>query len=57
MTLDAGAIIPSGGSCTITVDVESAIVGAYLNDIPIDALQTTLGNSIAPADAALDVTP
>jgi uncharacterized repeat protein (TIGR01451 family) len=57
VTLDAGAIIPGGGSCTITVDVESALIGLYPNDIPIDALQTTLGNNTAPADAALDVTP
>ena len=57
VTLDAGAIIPGGGSCTITVDVESALIGLYANDIPIDAMQTTLGNNIAPADAALDVTP
>jgi hypothetical protein len=55
--LDAGATIPGSGSCTITVDVESAIAATYLNDIPVDALQTDLGNNIAPGDAALDVTP
>ncbi len=58
VTLDsAGASIPAGGSCTITVDVESAIVAAYPNDIPIDALQTDLGNNTAPGDATLLVTP
>ena len=39
------------------VDVESAIAGSYLNDIPVGALQTDLGTNVAPGDAALDVTP
>lgn len=57
VALDAGATIPGGGACTITVDVESAIAGSYLNDIPVGALQTDLGTNVAPGDAALDVTP
>jgi uncharacterized repeat protein (TIGR01451 family) len=58
VTLDSvGASIPAGGSCTITVDVESAFIAAYSNDIPADALQTDLGNNATPADATVIVTP
>jgi hypothetical protein len=54
---DIGSTIPAAGSCTITVDVESATPASYPNDIPAGALQTSDGSNTAPADATLDVTP
>jgi hypothetical protein len=58
VTLDpVGSSIPAVGSCTVTVDVESATASIYANDIPAGALQTNLGNNAAPGDASLTVTP
>jgi hypothetical protein len=57
VTLDGAAVIAPTGTCTITVDVVSAIPGSYANDIPAGALQTDSGTNAAPADATLDVTP
>ena len=47
--------IPPGG-CTVTVDVQSAIAGTYVNTIPIGALQTNFGSNVDPATATLQVT-
>ena len=49
-----GATIPSGG-CTITVDVTSNTAGTYTNTIPVDALQTDLGNNPVAASDDLNV--
>lgn len=55
VTLATGAVIPGGGSCTVTVDVESANDDVYNNLIPAGALQTDLGNSPFDASASLQV--
>jgi hypothetical protein len=58
VTLDnVGSTIPVAGSCTISVDVESATPASYPNDIPAGALQTDVGSNTASADATLNVTP
>jgi hypothetical protein len=58
VTLDVGAAIPAGGSCSITVDVTPTPPGSadYANSIPAGALQTDAGDSLASADATLTVT-
>ncbi|NVN99362.1 MAG: DUF11 domain-containing protein [Geobacteraceae bacterium] len=53
ITMNSGAVIPSGG-CTITVNVTSSTPGALVNNIPANALQTSVGNSSA-ASATLNV--
>jgi len=55
VTLPAGRIIPANGLCTLSVDVTSAMVGVYLNTLPIGALVTSNGNNPAPANATLTV--
>lgn len=55
LTLPAGRIIPANGSCTVSVDVTSTIVGNYVNTIPTGALVTSNGNNPAPAVATLVV--
>ncbi|MEZ5461140.1 S8 family serine peptidase [Dokdonella sp.] len=53
---DLAAEIPANGSCTITVDVQSATPGVYLNTIPAGALQTDTGSNTGAANASLTVT-
>lgn len=57
--LAAGAQIPAAGSCTVAVNVRSAVAGSYSNDIPVGALQTTsaagTGSNQAAASATLTV--
>lgn len=55
ITLPAGRTIPANGLCTVSVDVTSALVGVYVNTLPIDALMTSNGNNPAPASATLTV--
>jgi uncharacterized repeat protein (TIGR01451 family) len=55
--LDGAAVIPAGGTCTVTIDVTSATVGTFTNSIPAGSLQTTAGVNATSADAALKVTP
>jgi hypothetical protein len=55
VTLPAGRSIPANGSCTLSVDVTSAVVGTYLNTIPIGALVTSNGNNPTAANAILTV--
>jgi uncharacterized repeat protein (TIGR01451 family) len=51
-----GGTIPAGGTCTISVDVVSNIIGSYLNTIPVGALTTTLGvTNTVPATATLSL--
>jgi hypothetical protein len=54
-TLPAGRTIPANGLCTLTLDVTAALVGTYVNTLPIDALMTTNGNNPAPASDDLRV--
>ena len=56
-SLASGAQIPASGSCTVTVDVEAATAGSYVNTLAAGALQTDVGNNAAPASATLTVTP
>jgi hypothetical protein len=55
--LDGAAVIPAGGTCTVTIDVTSATVGTFTNSIPADSLHTVAGSNATSADATLDVTP
>jgi hypothetical protein len=56
VTLAAGAQIPAGGSCTVTVDVEvPATDGEFVNEIPAGGLQTDVGDNFSAANATLDV--
>lgn len=57
VTLDGVAVIPANGTCTVTVDVTSAIVGPFANSIPADSLHTIAGANATSADATLVVTP
>jgi hypothetical protein len=56
VTLTGGSI-PADGSCTVTVKVAALIAGSYFNSLAAGALQTSNGNSTAPAIATLAVTP
>ena len=55
LSLPAGRTIPANGSCTISVSVTSALVGNYVNVLPVNALQTSNGNNPAPAVALLTI--
>ncbi len=58
VTLSAGAIIPAGGSCTLTVVVTSSVLGMYTNTIPIGSLSTSVGfNFGSPAANLLVANP
>ena len=59
VTLPATRSIPGGapGTCTVTVDVTSAIEGAHLNTLGPNALRTTRGNNANTAFATLTVNP
>jgi len=53
----SGANIPAGGSCDITLSVQSATAGVYTASIPANALVTgPAGSNAAPASATLTVT-
>jgi hypothetical protein len=56
VTLASGAQIPAGGSCTVSIDVDAAVAGTYVDDIPADELQTSAGNNATAASASLTVT-
>ncbi len=53
LTLPAGFVIPANDSCTVTVDVSSAVAGTYVNTLAAGALQTDQGSSSSPASASL----
>ena len=59
VTLPATRSIPGGapGTCTVTVNVTSAIEGAHLNTLGPNALRTTRGNNANTAFATLTVNP
>ena len=50
----AGQFLPSG-SCIISLQVTSANAGTYTNIIPVDALQTDIGNNAAATSAQINV--
>ena len=53
----AAAIIPAGGSCSITMSVKSATAGSYANTIAANALSTaSAGGNSASASTSLTVT-
>jgi hypothetical protein len=53
----ANAIIPAQGSCTVSIDVQSATAGSYALNIAAADLSTgPAGANAAPASAALTVT-
>lgn len=51
--LQAGAVIPANGSCTIGVDVAAVTAGTLTNTIPTGGLVTDAGNNAAAATATL----
>lgn len=58
ITLSAGSTIPGGapGTCRVITNVTSATAGTYTNSIAVNALQTSNGNNVTPAIAALVIT-
>ncbi len=53
----SGANIPARGSCNISLNVKSAMTGAYVASVPSNALMTApAGGNSAPASATLTVT-
>jgi len=50
-----GGSIPSGNSCTLTVEVTAAGAGTFQNSLAAGALKTSNGNNGAPAVATLTV--
>jgi len=50
-----GGTIPANGSCKVTAAVTAAVGGNYINSLAAGALQTSNGNSAAPAIATLTV--
>jgi uncharacterized membrane protein len=57
VTLHAGATIPAGASCSITVQVTTNTAGDYTDVIPPGSLVTSTGNNVAAASASLHVLP
>jgi len=54
-SLDAGAQIPANGTCTVSVDLQSAAAGVYVNTLPAGALQTDAGSNGAAAQDSVVV--
>jgi len=57
VNIAAGASIPAGGSCTVTVNVTAPVAGTYINTLLANALETNKGNNLLPAVATLTVIP
>ena len=57
ITLASAAQIPANGSCTVKVNVTSAVQGSYANSIPAGGLATNDGSNASAANASLTVTP
>jgi uncharacterized repeat protein (TIGR01451 family) len=57
VTLPAGRTIPANGSCTLTVDVTTALGGSYSNILLAGALVTTNGSNAGPAVVTSTVAP
>lgn len=57
VSLPAGTTIPGGapGTCTVAVNVTSAVVGTHTNTLVAGALVTSNGNNPAPATATLTI--
>ncbi|MCG8090719.1 MAG: hypothetical protein AB2767_17135 [Candidatus Thiodiazotropha taylori] len=57
LTYLSGATIPANGGCSISVDVTSVALATHTNTIPINGLQTDIGNNIVATSSDLTVTP
>ncbi|MET0029466.1 MAG: IPTL-CTERM sorting domain-containing protein [Candidatus Thiodiazotropha sp.] len=57
LTYLSGAPIPASGSCSISVDVTSVTLATLTNTIPVNGLQTTIGNNNVPTSSNLIVQP
>ena len=53
LVLSSGALIPPGGSCTITSVVTSSAIGLYPNTIAVGGLNTSVGFNAGPAASSL----
>jgi hypothetical protein len=55
VSLSAGSTIPGGapGTCRVIANVTAATAGSYTNTIAVNALQTSDGNNLVPANASL----
>ncbi|MCG8487589.1 MAG: hypothetical protein MI756_08985 [Chromatiales bacterium] len=57
LTYLSGAPIPANGGCSISVQVTSEALAIHTNTIPINGLQTDIGNNIVASSSDLTVTP
>jgi hypothetical protein len=57
LTYQSGAVIPANGGCSISVQVTSVALATHTNTIPINGLQTDIGNNIVATSSDLSVTP
>jgi len=53
VTFASGGTIPASGNCTLTANVTASAAGSYINNIPVGALKTDLGNNAVAAKATL----
>lgn len=53
--LNAGAQIPPDGTCTLSVSVTAASSGRYVHTVPINILETDVGNNIVATSTELGV--
>ena len=51
----SGGTLAAGGSCTVTVDVQSASSGSYTNTIPAGGVNSSIGSNAVAASATLNV--
>jgi uncharacterized repeat protein (TIGR01451 family) len=57
LTYQTGAVIPANGGCSISVQVTSVALATHTNTIPINGLQTDIGNNIVATSSDLTVSP
>lgn len=50
-----GGSIPANSNCTVTLNVNAASAGSYINTIPAGALTTPSGSNAFPTSASIDV--
>ncbi|GEM_PF-1466482 len=55
VTLTGGSL-PSGGSCTVKVNVTATVLGVHTNTIPIGGVSSSAGNNTVAASASVTVT-
>ena len=54
LTLSAGTLA-AGASCTLTVNVQSALTGTYTNTLPVGSVSSSIGSNATAASATLNV--